>query len=200
MLAERRLRLPDWPVLARRAWTLAWVVLPLPVLFHAPFRQQVIVEPLRGAVAQLPPVAAVPVEELLAAALLVAGAAHFLVLLASVQVPARLGWRDDLASLTPFNRKLMWVYGGFIAGLVAAFGALTLALADALVDGEPAAVGLALLIGLFWAARVVVDAVVFTHDDWPSGWTFVLGHLALTALFTFLAATYLTTAAWHLAT
>jgi uncharacterized membrane protein HdeD (DUF308 family) len=123
--------------------------------------------------------------------------AHGFVLLAAAQVPTRLRWREELVTLSPLNRKLLWVYGGFIAGITAAFGALTVVLRDDMVRGEPAALGLALLIGLWWTARVVVDAVVFDHRDWPPGWTLVLGHIALTALFTLLAATYLATVAWH---
>ena len=34
MLAERRLALEGW---RGRAWTVAWVILPLPLLFHGPF-------------------------------------------------------------------------------------------------------------------------------------------------------------------
>ena len=37
------------------------------------------------------------------------GAAHFVILFASFQVPYRLGWKQDLQHLMPFNRKLLWV-------------------------------------------------------------------------------------------
>src|SRR5436190_18187034 len=52
-------------------------------------------------------------EEWLSLALWLAGAGHFCLLIASFQVPFRLGWKEDLAKLTPFNRKLTWVHGGF---------------------------------------------------------------------------------------
>ena len=45
MRLERGLDLRRW---AGRAWTWAWVVLPLPLLFHAPFRAEVVL-PLLGA-------------------------------------------------------------------------------------------------------------------------------------------------------
>ena len=38
-----------------------------------------------------------------------AGLGHFIVLVASFQVPARMHWREDLAKLMPVNRKLMMV-------------------------------------------------------------------------------------------
>ena len=34
-----------------------------------------------------------------------AGAGHFVILLASFQVPSRLRWKQDLAQLMPFNRN-----------------------------------------------------------------------------------------------
>src|SRR6267378_350193 len=63
-------------------------------------------------------------------ALWLAGIGHFVLLGASFQVPARLGWKEDLAQLRPFNRKLMWTYGAFTVLTIVAFGSLTLVLHD----------------------------------------------------------------------
>ncbi|MFC7483622.1 hypothetical protein ACFQX7_31405 [Luedemannella flava] len=120
-----------------------------------------------------------------------AGAAHFTLLAVSVQVPARLGWRTDLAKLTDFNRRFVWVAGGYVVFTYVAFGLLTLVLHDELVRGDRAAAALAAFIGLYWLARVVVDATAFRRAPWPSGWVFRLGHVALTALFTYFAVVYL---------
>jgi hypothetical protein len=127
-----------------------------------------------------------------------AAAGHFLILAASFQVPHRLGWKMDLQSLMPFNRKLLWVQSGFTVLTITAFGALTLALHAELVRGDRAAVGLACFVGLYWTARVLVDAFYFSHSDWPKGRTFVVGHILLTSLFSVLAAIYLGLAIWHL--
>ena len=54
-----------------------------------------------------------------------AGAGHFAILAASFQVPARLRWKQDLAQLMPFNRKLLWVQSGFTVLTIIAFGTLT---------------------------------------------------------------------------
>jgi hypothetical protein len=123
-------------------------------------------------------------------ALWLAGAGHFVILIASAQVPARLGWRDDLAKLTPFNRKLMWTYGGFTVLTILAFGILTLALHDELLRGDRAALALAAFIGTYWTARIVVDLIYFGHSGWPRGRAFIAGHALLLALFGALAATY----------
>jgi hypothetical protein len=131
-------------------------------------------------------------------ALWLAGLAHFAVLGASVQVPARLHWRDELARLSSLNRKLMWTYGGFTVLTIVAFGALTLGLHEELLRGDRAALGLAGFIGVYWGARIAVDLFWFSHADWPPGRLFVVGHALLLALFLFLAGTYLGLVAWHL--
>lgn len=140
------------------------------------------------------------IEQLLSLALWLAGIGHFCVLGASFQVPARLGWKYDLLKLAPFNRKLMWTYSGFTLFTIIAFGLLTLTLHGELLRGEPAALGLAAFIGVFWSLRLLVDFFYFTHEDWPAGRGMVLGHVLLSTLFVSLAATYLGLVVWHSAT
>lgn len=130
-------------------------------------------------------------EEWLSLALWLAGAGHFAVLIASFQVPYRLRWKDDLAKLTSFNRKLMWVHGGFAIYTIASFGALTLLLHGEMLIGQRAALALSLFIGTYWLLRIIVDFTYYSHADWPRGKGFVVGHLLLTLLFVFLSATYL---------
>ncbi len=126
-----------------------------------------------------------------------AGVAHFVILIASFQVPYRLHWKRDLQSLMPFNRKLLWVQGGFTVLTIFAFGILTLVLHSELLRGDRAALGLAAFIGMYWSARVLVDAFYFSHADWPEGTQFVFGHILLTSLFCSLAASYLALFIWH---
>ena len=129
-------------------------------------------------------------EHLLNLALWLAGAGHFCVLGASVQVPARLGWKEDLPKLTSFNRKLMYVYGGFTVLTIAAFGVLTLFLHQEMLHGERAATALAAFIAVYWTARIAVDFFYYDNKDWPQGAQFVVGHILLTGLFCALAVTY----------
>jgi alginate O-acetyltransferase complex protein AlgI len=129
-------------------------------------------------------------------AIWLAGIGHFCVLIASFQVPARLGWKEDLQKLTSFNRKLMWVHGGFAVLTIIAFGTLTLALHAEMLRGDRAALGLALFIGVYWALRIAVDFLYYDHKDWPRGRGFVVGHILLTALFAFLTATNLGLVYW----
>lgn len=140
------------------------------------------------------------VEAFLSLALWLAGIGHFCVLIASFQVPWRLGWKEDLAMLTPFNRKLMWTYGGFTLLTIVAFGVLTLLLHDEMLRGDRAALALAAFIGIYWTTRIVVDFTYYKHEDWPPGRGFVLGHLLLTFLFVCLAGTYIGLLVWHVLT
>jgi hypothetical protein len=137
------------------------------------------------------------IERLFDVDLWLAGAGHFVILIASAQVPSRLDWKDDLRQLRPFNRKLLWVQGGFTVLTIIAFGSLTLALHGELLRGERAAMGLAAFIGLYWTSRILVDAFYFSHADWPQGRMFVIGHALLTGLFCFLAGSYLGLFAWR---
>lgn len=126
-----------------------------------------------------------------------AGAGHFVVLIASFQVPQRLDWKRDLQQLRPFNRKLLWVQGGFTVLTIVAFGTLTLALHEEMLYGDRAALALAIFIGIYWSVRIIVDATYFSQSDWPKGAIFVVGHVLLTGLFSFLAASYLGLTIWH---
>ena len=126
-----------------------------------------------------------------------AGAGHFVILIASFQVPARLGWKENLKFLTTFNRKFVWVQSSFTVLTIIAFGTLTLTLHSELLHGDRAALGLAAFIGIYWTARILVDALYFSHADWPQGKMFVVGHVLLTSLFCFLAASYLGLFVWH---
>jgi hypothetical protein len=136
-------------------------------------------------------------EQVFNLALWLAGAGHFVILIASSQVPLRLQWKKDLASLMPFNRKLLWVQSGFTVLTIIAFGTLTLALHSEMLRGDRSALGIAAFIGIYWTARVTVDAFYFSHTDWPKGKQFAIGHILLTTLFSLLATTYLGLFIWR---
>ena len=125
------------------------------------------------------------------------GIGHFVILIASSQVPGRLKWKQDLAQLMPFNRKLLWVQSGFTVLTIVAFGTLTLILHQELLRGDRAALGFACFIGVYWTSRILVDAFYFAHEDWPKGKMFVVGHFLLTSLFLFLASSNLGLFIWH---
>jgi hypothetical protein len=126
-----------------------------------------------------------------------AGFGHFVILIASFQVPSRLRWKEDLAQLMPFNRKLLWVQGSFTVLTIIAFGTLTLILHKELLRGDRAALALAAFMAIYWTARILVDAFYFSSKDWPKGKQFVIGHILLTSLFVSLAASYWGLIVWN---
>jgi alginate O-acetyltransferase complex protein AlgI len=195
MLAEKKVGLSRWPVVWARLWTWFWLLAPLPLLFHTPFRQALVL-PLLAALGGLIPMASG--EAFLGWVMTLAGWGHFLVLVASFQVPTRLAWKEELARLRPLNRKLMWVYGGYIASLIMILGVLTLNLIPEMLRGEKGALAIAGLAALFWWSRVIIDALVFEHSDWPQGPEFVIGHTLLTSLFVTLACSYTSLLLWHI--
>ncbi len=91
----------------------------------------------------------------------------------------------------------MWVQSSFTVLTIIAFGTLTLALHNEMLRGDRAAIGLCAFIGIYWTSRICVDAFYFSHDDWPKGPFFRLGHVMLTLLFCALAATYVGLVVWH---
>jgi hypothetical protein len=126
-----------------------------------------------------------------------AGTGHFIILIASVQVPSRLRWREDLAQLMTLNRKLLWVQSSFTVLTIIAFGILTLVLRNEMLRGDRSALALVCFIAVYWTGRILVDALYFAHEDWPEGQQFVIGHILLTALFTALAASYWALFVWQ---
>jgi alginate O-acetyltransferase complex protein AlgI len=67
-----------------------------------------------------------------------------------------------------------------------------------MLSRDRAALGLVAFIGFYWTARIIVDAFYFSHSDWPAGKQFVIGHILLTLLFCFLAASYVALFVWNL--
>ena len=177
-----------------RLWTWTVLLLPAPLLFHAQLRE-VLVLPLIERIHQYP--AFTDWEGFFTTFLFLAGCGHFLVLVASFQVPYRLGWAEELPRLRPLNRKLLWTYGGYIASMILLWGVLTLYLTPEFLAGEKSAKALCAVIALFWWSRIVIDTFYFEHSDWPEGPEFVLGHTCLTTLFVTLASTYTGLLIWH---
>jgi Membrane bound O-acyl transferase family len=177
--------------IANRVWTWFWLIAPSPWLFHEPFRRTMIVPLyywLHGLIAQQ------TWDWYLSHAIYAAALGHLVVLIASVQAPARLGWKYDIPKLTRFNQKVFWVYGSYILLSIVSFAALTWRLHDAFLAGELAARWMAGFIAIFWTVRVLIDLFWYDHRDWPQGNALVAGHALATSLFCTLAVVYWFTA------
>lgn len=189
VLGERSLRRPSRVL----AWL--WILVPIPLLFHSPFRETLIVPLFVWLHALL---VSRPLGWYVDILLWVLPAMQLSVLMASYQVPRRLNWHEELARLSPFNRKLMWTYAFFIVSSVIGFGILTIALHGAFMRGETAAIGVACFMSCFWVLRLLFDTFYYSSDDWPAGEIFKVGHALLNALFVFLVLGYGSVAVWGL--
>ncbi len=188
LLMEKQLSITKkLPTPLARAITLAWIIAPISLLFNDPFRAAFI-EPLSLAVHQV--VAHQTSSQLLSTALWLAAIGHFCTLMAGLQVPFRLHWKEELKRLSNFNRKIMLNYAAYVGLMIIAFGWLTFALHDELMIGEKAAMYLAAVIAIFWILRLLVDRFYFSDTDWPKGPEFVIGHALLNTLFIALASVY----------
>jgi hypothetical protein len=173
--------------LVSKVFTMAWIIAPLPLLFNGAFRGAFF-EPLMAylklSLGNLSP------RSLLSIALWLAAAGHFSTLMAGLQVPFRLHWKEELGRLTTFNAKILFYCAACVGLFIVTFGCLTIALHGQLLQGNKAAITLAIIISLFWIARLLVDCFYFHHSDWPKGPEFVIGHTLLNSLFIFLATVY----------
>lgn len=171
---------PRLPQFLKRIGAWLAILAPLPLLFHAPFRAQ-LVWPLIQWLSEW--LHRQTFDWYFSLALWLGALGHFVILGASFQVPKQLNWREDLAKLSRFNRKVFWTYGAFIVGCIVAFGVIALVLHDEYLRGDKAAVVISLFNGAFWTARVLTDFFYFGDEDWPRGALFECGHVALTLLF-----------------
>ena len=118
------------------------------------------------------------------------------ILIASAQVPRIFDWRNNLAPLPEFLRRLFWVYGAFIVMTIAAFAALTFLHAPDMAAGVPVARSLCAFIAIFWAARLIVQFGVFTARPYLTSWYRIIGYHGLTVAFITLVLVYGWAAIW----
>lgn len=123
--------------------------------------------------------------------MVLAGLGHFGMVAVGLQVPRVFRLREELARVGPAVRKLFWVYGAFIVLANLGFGAVSLACPGEIAAGRGVGGAFALLVGLYWIARLVVQYAVFTGDGWPEAARGPLARHGLGAAVLLLAAVYL---------
>ena len=171
-----------------RVLVLAWILLPVPLLFTAAFTN-LFLGSLSRIIADF--AVGVSVADVFKYGLLFGGLAHFLVLCASVQVPGKLGWREEFNKLSSLNRKVFWTYGAYIFSIIVFMSMTSFLLSrqDFQSLSIPSFLWV-LFIALFWWARVLTDFIYMKHSDWPQGPLFSIGHVCLTTLFISMSVLY----------
>ncbi len=175
-------RFIKWP----RPLVIAWILMPLPILFPPQF-----VDLFLGSLTEwiYQNLLTRSLADYLYYGFLLGAAFHALVLCASVQVPGKLGWREEFKKLRSLNRKAFWTYGAYILTIIIFMGGVSLYLAHVPNHGWTEWIWI-LFIALFWWARVGIDFLYMKHEDWPQGPLFTVGHICLTTLFITMTALY----------
>jgi alginate O-acetyltransferase complex protein AlgI len=126
--------------------------------------------------------------------ILIGGLIHFAILIASVQVPRIFNWNEELARLSPFLRKLFWVYGVFIVLTIIGFGTISVVAAEALAGGSVLARITTGFMASWWFVRLIVQWFVFDTDAFSHNRLWLIGYhglglliLALTAIYAYAA-------------
>lgn len=119
-----------------------------------------------------------------------AGLTHFGIAIAGLMIPKVLDYRGQLATLSPFMRRLVWVYAAFILLTVVGFGSISVACATSLASGSTLARSLSGFIAVFWIARLAIQICVFDVRGVVDLWWQRAGYHALTVGFVYLAGVY----------
>lgn len=165
-----------------------WILLPVPLLFTPAFTN-LFLGNFSRTVADF--ALNVKISEVFHYGLILGGVFHLLVLCASVQVPGKLGWREEFQKLSNLNRKVFWTYGGYIFSIIVFMSATSFLLSQQNFQTLSASVLLwTVFIALFWWARVLTDFFYMNHNDWPKGPLFSVGHVCLSTLFMTMAVLY----------
>jgi len=122
--------------------------------------------------------------------ILIGGALHFVILIASALVPRVLNWKHELGLLSPFLRRLFWVYGVFIVLTIIGLGTISLACAPEIAAGAGLARAFCSFVAVFWGIRLAVQFFVFDARPYLTHWLLTVGYHGLTVLFTALVGIY----------
>jgi hypothetical protein len=128
-------------------------------------------------------------NDLLARAILVAGAGQLCVLVASALVPFRLNWREEFRPLSRLHRQMYWIYGGYVVLGIVALGLISLFNAEELAGGSGLARSVCGYGAVFWGVRLALQAVLDVRPH-LARWWLAAGYHLLTLLFLGFTAVY----------
>jgi hypothetical protein len=120
----------------------------------------------------------------------VGGLIEFAILSAAALVPSVLDWRGQLQLLSPMLRHLVWVYGAFIALVIAGFGVISVGMYAELASGSPLARWFCGFVATFWLARLGVQLFLFDPTPYLTRRLLKVGYHGLTVAFAYLGAVF----------
>lgn len=116
----------------------------------------------------------------------------FLIVLALIHVifPRYFNWDQELKSLSLVNRQIMVVHTFFIALVVLLMGLLCLTSSSELVN-TPLGNRLALGLGVFWAARLLIQFFGYSSALWKGKRFETLVHIVFSLFWVYLSIVFL---------
>ncbi len=117
-----------------------------------------------------------------------AGVVLFIIAAANLFVPAKLGYAENLARVSPIVRQVFVIHSLFIVLVVVASGGLCLFLAPRLVAADPLSTALSGFLALFWSLRFVIQ-LYYVDSKFLRG--HLAGHISYSFACAFLAVVFL---------
>lgn len=129
---------------------------------------------------------------MITALLIAAAIGQLIVAVVNFRLVELLGWREEIAGMPLLLREIFTVHKWFVSVTLLIFGVITLRFADEFTRGDnPVATWLAAAIGLFWALRVAIQWLYYSHSHWRGRPGRTAIHWVLTAAYGGCAAVYL---------
>ena len=115
-----------------------------------------------------------------------------LIVLALIHIglPRYFDWKNNLVSLSPFNKQVFKVHTFFIALVVFLMGVLCISSADLLINtelGRRVSLGL----GIFWATRMFFQFFVYSKDLWRGKTFETIIHIIFSCLWIYFSVIFL---------
>lgn len=104
--------------------------------------------------------------------------------------PKRFRWDEELSRLSLLNRQMFRVHVLFICVVLVFFGALSLFLADALLEPGPLARGVLMGFTALWALRLYIQLFVYERALWRESRFNTAVHVLFTAFWAYLVTVY----------
>lgn len=122
--------------------------------------------------------------------ILVGSLLHFSTLVAAAMVPGKLNWKEELAKLSPFLRRMFWVYGAFIVLCITSLGVISAVNYSELAAGGILARSFCAFTAVFWGLRLFVQFFVFDASEYLTSWVYKAGYHGLSLVFIYQVGVY----------
>lgn len=156
-----------------------WLIIPVPLLFHVPFQEKVVL-PMLAAIENW---FGVELALYLPWLVFLGGIIHFGTLSAGIMMTKVLNWKTSLKVLDPVSQHVIWVHGTIVFMTIITFGLFSVFLADEMAAGTTLAKAICAFIAIFWGSRLVAQFFLFDPKEYLTNWFLKLGYHGLTVVF-----------------